>query len=90
MRIKYSKFEVDTSLELSLSEENWHEALRNEYFRHHIHILTEDCRIFISKDELFYDQVEGLLSGNEQEATEALRSIIFNMEDKLQNLRKAL
>lgn len=90
MRIKYSKFEVDTSLELSLNEESWHETLRNEYFKHHIHILTKDSRIRISKEELFYTQVEGLLSGNEQEATEALRSIIFNREQQIDNLRKAL
>lgn len=88
MRIKYSKFEVDTSLELPLNE--WHEILCNEYFKHHIHILTKDNRIRISKEELFYSQVEGLLSGNEEQATEALRSIIFNIEDKLHELMKAL
>ena len=90
MRIKYPKFEVDTSLELSLDEENWHEMLRNEYFKHHIHILTKDNRTTISKDELFYIQVKGLLSGNEQEATEALSSIIFNREQQINDLRKAL
>lgn len=90
MRIKYSKFEVDTSLELPLNEEDWHETLMNEYFKHHINILTKDSRIRISKDELFYIQVEGLLSGDEQEAIEALRSIIYNREQALDNLRKVL
>lgn len=91
MRIKYSKFEVDTSLELPLNQEEWHDILMNEYFRHHIYITTkEGNNIRISKEEVYLVDVQELLSGNEQEATAALRSIIFNREQALDNLRKAL
>lgn len=91
MRIKYSKFEVETSLELPLNEENWHDILMNEFFRHHIYITTkEGNKIRISKEEVFLWHVQELLSGDEQRATEALRSIIYNRGLELANLRKAL
>lgn len=91
MRIKYSKFEVDTSLELPLEEGKWHDILMNEFFRHHIYITTKEGeKIRISKEEVFLWHVQELLSGDEQRATEALRSIIFKQEQSLNNLRKAL
>lgn len=92
MKIKYSKFEVDTSLELPLNQEEWHEILMNEYFKHHINIQPKnsDCSVLISKDEVFLWHVQELLSGDEQRATEALRSIIYNREQRLITLRKAL
>ena len=91
MRIKYSKFEVETSLELPLEEEKWHEILQNEFFRHHIYITTQEGKkIRISKEEVFLWHVQELLSKDEERATEALRSIIFNREEEIKDLRKAL
>jgi len=90
MKIKYSKFEVDTSLELPLEEEKWHDILMNEFFRHNIHITTKEGTIRISKEEVFLWHVQELLSGDEQRATEALQSIIYNREQELITLRKAL
>jgi hypothetical protein len=92
MKIKYSKFEVNTSLELPLNQEEWHEILMNEYFKHHIEIRPKNSEhsTSISKDEVFLWHVQELLSGDEQRATEALRSIIYNREQRLNILRKAL
>lgn len=91
MKIKYSKFEVDTSLELPLEEEKWHDILMDEFFRHHIYITTQEGKkIRISKEEVFLWHVQELLSKNEERATEALRSIIFNREQELYILKKAL
>ena len=92
MRIKYSKFEVDTGLELPLEEEKWHEILMNEYFKHHIYIQPKNSEysVLISKDEVFLWHVQELLSGDERRATEALQSIIYNREQHLITLRKAL
>ena len=92
MKIQYSKFEVDTSLELPLNQEEWHEILMNEYFKHHIKIQPKNSEhsVLISKDEVFLWHVQELLSKDEERAIEALRSIIFNREEEIKDLRKAL
>lgn len=92
MRIKYSKFEVDTSLELPLDQEKWHNILVNEFFKHHIKILPKDSELImlIFKEEVFLWHVQELLSGDEQRALDAIRSIIRNREYEINNLKKVL
>lgn len=83
LKVSYKEFDVTTDLTLPVTEEN--------YYRHSLKIWPKnDPAIRISREEVFRGQVEGLLSGNEQEAKDALRSIIWNREDNLNNLKKLL
>lgn len=80
--IKYKHFEVECRLEDPVTVDN--------YFRHDIIINNAKgafvCRIHAS--ELWLGMAEGLLSGDEKMAQDALDWVISNREYDLDRLRK--
>ncbi len=82
MKVEYSNFSVESAHELPITVEN--------YFQHDmiVYVKGADFGQRLYRQELFMDQVEGLLSGDEEKAKQALQSIIYNREYELNELKK--